>query len=72
MFLVVDRTILDADIIWRAACLLIKQHGDDAEIVAARRADQLSERGERRLALVWIRIVRAIGELQSPPVGKPN
>jgi hypothetical protein len=30
--------------IWRAATLLIRQHGDDAEIVAAQRADELLDR----------------------------
>jgi hypothetical protein len=37
--------IPDRDI-WRAANLLIGQHGADAEIVAARRADEMLERGD--------------------------
>ena len=36
--------IADRDI-WRAAILLISEHGADAEIVAARRADDMAERG---------------------------
>jgi hypothetical protein len=38
--------ISDLDI-WRAANLLIKQHGDNAELVAAQRADLMLVRGDR-------------------------
>ena len=57
--------------IWRAANLLIKQHGENAEIAAARRADLMVERGdpERRGRLVWLRIKREIVELQATPSG---
>ena len=55
--------------IWRAANLLIKQHGDDAEIVAAQRADLMLERGDPEARLVWLRIKRAIEELQAAPSG---
>ena len=58
--------------IWRAATLLIKQHGENAEIVAAQRADQMLERGDRERRLVWLRIKRAIVELQAAPARKPN
>jgi hypothetical protein len=44
----------------------------DAEIVAAQRADEMLERGDRGGQLVWLRIMRAIVELQAVPVGKPN
>ena len=63
--------IPDRDI-WRAANLLIREHGADAEIVAARRADEMLERGDRDGQLVWLRIKRAIVELQAMPAGKPN
>jgi hypothetical protein len=36
--------------IWRAANLLIKQHGADAEVEATRRADLLLRRGDGRAA----------------------
>jgi hypothetical protein len=67
------RMIPDRDI-WRAANLLIREHNADAEIVAARRADEMLERGDRDGQVVWLRInnKRAIGEFQSVPVGKPN
>jgi hypothetical protein len=63
--------IPDRDI-WRAANLLIREHSAGAEVVAARRADQMLERDDRDGQLVWLRIRRAIVELQAMPVGKPN
>jgi hypothetical protein len=62
--------IPDRDI-WRAANLLIREHGADAEIVSARRADEMLERGDHDGQLVWLRIRRAI-ELQTLSVSKPN
>ena len=55
--------------IWRAATLLIKQHGENAEIVAAQRADQMLERGDPERRLVWLRIRRAFAELRTAPTG---
>jgi hypothetical protein len=55
--------------IWRAANLLIKQHGENAEIVVAQRADLMLERGDPEGRLVWLRIKRAIAELQATPTG---
>jgi hypothetical protein len=63
--------IPDRDI-WRAADLLIRERRADAEVVAARRVDEMLERGDRDAQLVWIRISRAIVEFQAAPVGKPN
>jgi hypothetical protein len=63
--------IPDRDI-WRAANLLIRRHGVEAEIVAARRADEMLERGDHDGQLVWLRMKRAIVELQAAPTGKPN
>jgi hypothetical protein len=54
--------IPDRDI-WRAANLLIREHAAEAEIVAARRADEMLERGDRDGQLAWVRIRRAIVEL---------
>jgi len=56
----------------RAANLLIREHGADAEVVSARRADEMLERGDRDGQPVWLRIRRAIVELQAVPVGKTN
>jgi hypothetical protein len=55
--------------IWRAANLLMKQHGEIAEIVAARRADLMLEGGYPEGRLVWLRIRRAIVELRAAPSG---
>ena len=58
--------------IWRAANLLIREHKTEAELVAARRVDEMLERGDRDAQLVWLRIKRAIVELQAMPTGKSN
>ena len=63
--------ILELDI-WRAANLLIRQHGDEAEVAAARRADLMLERGDLEGQLVWKRIRLAIIELQAPAKGPAN
>jgi hypothetical protein len=47
--------IPDRDI-WRAVNLLIREHRDDAVLVAAQRADEMFERGEHNGQLVWLRI----------------
>ena len=60
--------IPDIDI-WRAANLLTGQYGDAAELVAAQRADELLDRGDRDGELVWLRIRRAVVELMAMPIG---
>lgn len=59
--------------IWRTANILVKQHGDDAEIVAAQRADELLDKGDLEGQRVWKRIVAAVRELQrnEPLKGEP-
>ncbi len=49
--------------IYRAANELITQHGDDAPIRAAMRADKMLERGDLDGQAVWRRILKAIDEL---------
>jgi len=51
--------------IYRSANELIKQHDEDAPILAAMRADQLMEAGDMEDRAVWLRIVKAIEELLS-------
>ena len=51
--------ISDLDI-WRAANLLIRQHGPDAELEAARLEDLMLGRADDEGRLVWARIRRAI------------
>ena len=58
--------------IFRAANLLIKQHGDEAPIHAAMRADELLDAGDFDGCGLWKRIIRAIEELtntEAPPAG---
>ena len=52
--------------------MLIQQHGENAEIEAARKADLMLDRGDRDGQLVWMRIRRAIVELQARPAGRPH
>ncbi len=51
--------------IYRSANELIKQHGDKALVHAAMRADELAADGDMDDWAVWLRIVKAIEELQS-------
>jgi hypothetical protein len=50
--------------IYRSANLLVKQHGEDAPIHAAMRADAMLEAGDLGGYGVWKRVLRAVGELQ--------
>jgi hypothetical protein len=54
---------LDLDI-YRAAKLLVDQHGEDAPLQAAERADELLEAGDFEGAAIWQTIVGAIEELR--------
>jgi hypothetical protein len=58
--------------IWRAANLLIREHGADAEVIAAGRADEMLERGDHEGQGVWLRIRLAVAEMRAGLVGKPN
>ena len=55
--------IPDLDI-YRSANILVKQHGEDAPIHAAMRADKLLEAGDLDGVAVWRRILRAVEELR--------
>jgi hypothetical protein len=56
-------TIAEIDI-YRTASVLIREHGEDAGLEAARRADEMLERGDVDGCAVWKRIVRAVEEMQ--------
>ncbi len=56
--------ISDPDI-YRSANELIEQHGEAADIEAAMRADDRLAAGDMEGEAVWLRIVKAIEELQS-------
>jgi hypothetical protein len=50
--------------IYRTANLLIGEHGDQAAIEAAQRADARLEKGDMNGKMVWLRVLRAVRELQ--------
>ncbi len=58
--------------IWRSAHLLIKQHGEDAGFVATQKADALLAKGDTDAFHAWVRIGRAIKDLErvSPNLGE--
>ncbi|MCH7539011.1 MAG: hypothetical protein IH999_01215 [Proteobacteria bacterium] len=55
--------------IHRAAHGLIEQHGDAADIDAARRADELLDAGDMDGRAVWLKVLKAVEELldKGPP-----
>ncbi len=57
---------------YRAAHLLICQHGEDAPIQAAMRADRMLEIGDLDAQAAWKRILKAIDDLLAvePPEGE--
>lgn len=55
--------------IYRSANYLIKEHGNQAAIFAAKWADHLLENGDIDGQRVWLRIVNAIKELSSTDRG---
>ena len=50
---------------YRSANELIKQHGDAADIEATMRADERLAAGDMEGEAVWLRIVKAIEELEA-------
>ncbi len=49
--------------IYRSAQVLIRQHGDDAGLKAAQRADDMLDRGDMDGLAVWKRILAAVEEI---------
>jgi hypothetical protein len=50
--------------IWRAANLPLAQHGFNASLQAAMRADTLAAKGDPHGTRLWLRIGQAIDDLQ--------
>lgn len=50
--------------VWRAANILLKQHGENAALVAAQRADDLLAQGDIEGQIVWMQITAAVSDLQ--------
>ena len=57
------QVVTDVDV-WRAATILIKNHGEDAALVAAQRADELLAEGDVEGEKVFKMILEAVRELQ--------
>ena len=55
--------------VYRSAKLLIDQHGQDAKLEAARRADALRDMGDFDGQAVWLRIRKAVLDLLKPGDG---
>jgi hypothetical protein len=63
------RVVVTSDLdIYRSANLLVKQHGEDAPIHAAMRADAMLEKGDLEGYAVWRWILRELDELQGSEV----
>ncbi len=60
--------------IYRSAQLLVEQHGADALIEAALKADELLDAGDLDGQRVWMRIRKAVLELlmEKPGPGEPT
>ncbi len=50
--------------IFRSANVLIREHGEDAALEAAQRADAMLERGDMEGCAVWKRVLKAVEEMQ--------
>ncbi len=55
--------IRDLDI-YRTANVLIRDHGEDADLEAAQRADAMLEKGDMKGKAVWLRVLRAVEDIQ--------
>jgi hypothetical protein len=55
--------------IWRSANLLIKQFGDQAELQAAMKADEMLERNDPAGISAWKNVIDAIRELKRDKPG---
>ena len=58
--------------IFRAAHLMMHEHGGDAELEAAISADRMLRRGDREELLTWFRIKQAIAVMRQAPQGLPH
>ena len=60
--------------IYRSAGVLIREHGEDAALEAAKHADAMLEKGDLEGLAVWKRILAAIEEIKrtEPAEGEPR
>ena len=50
--------------IYRTASVLIREHGDEADLVAAMRADSFLDDGDIDGSAIWKRVLKAVKEIQ--------
>ena len=50
--------------VWRTAHVLMKEYGEEATLIAARRSDALLEQGDTLGCSVWLKIIKAIEDLK--------
>ncbi|HUC11460.1 MAG TPA: hypothetical protein VL985_13680 [Stellaceae bacterium] len=62
--------IPDVDI-WRAAALMLKRYGDNAQQESAKRADELAAEKDRDGAAIWCLIVDAVAQLANTTPSGP-
>ncbi len=55
--------------IYRTANVLIREHGEDAALEAAQRADAMLEKGAIDGQRVWKRVLKAMKEIQREELG---
>jgi hypothetical protein len=55
--------------LWACANECLNQHGEDAPIQAAMRADELLKKGDYDGASAWQLIVKRVHQLMAAPVG---
>ena len=58
--------------IWRCAGVMIKRYADQADIEAAKRADEFEAKGQRDGQRIWLRILEAIDQMQKVQPGEPK
>ena len=58
--------------IWRSANILLKRYGAEAVFIATKRADALLDQGDVQGSSAWVRIAKAITDLErrTPNVGE--
>ncbi len=63
--IIIDHVAMVSDLdIYRSAKLLISRYGSDASVHAAMEADRLLAKGDMAGKRTWVRIMRAIEELE--------
>jgi hypothetical protein len=50
--------------IYRTTSVLMREHGDETDLVAAMRADEFLEKGDVDGSAVWRRVLKAIIEIR--------